>query len=76
VSQVHSGLRRVLSSVKSYVSLSVNVEYDTQENNVVRMEVNNHVILHVLVQILCWHIILVKFVMLLCTVRNIRQYMI
>jgi hypothetical protein len=29
--------------VKSYVSSSVNVEYDTQENNVVRMEVDNHV---------------------------------
>ncbi len=43
VSQVHSGPRRVLSSVKSYVSSSVNVEYATQENNVTRMEVNNHV---------------------------------
>jgi hypothetical protein len=42
VSQVCSGPRRVLSSVKSYVLSSVNVEYDTQENNLARMEVNNH----------------------------------
>jgi hypothetical protein len=43
VSQVCSGPRRVLLSVKNYVLSSVNVEYDTQENNVVRMEVDNHV---------------------------------
>jgi hypothetical protein len=42
VSQVCSGPRRVLSSVKSYVLSSVNVEYDTPENNLARMEVNNH----------------------------------
>jgi hypothetical protein len=42
MSQVHSGPRRVLLSVKNYVLSSVNVEYDTRENNVVRMEVDNH----------------------------------
>jgi hypothetical protein len=32
----------VLSSVKHYVSSCINVENETQENNVARMEVDNH----------------------------------
>jgi hypothetical protein len=38
---VHSGPRNVLSSINCYVSFSVNVENETQENNVARIEFYN-----------------------------------
>jgi hypothetical protein len=41
VSPVHSGPRKVLSSINWYVSFSVNVENETQENNVARIEFYN-----------------------------------
>jgi hypothetical protein len=39
---VHSGSTKALSSINCYVSFSVNVENETQENNVERIEFDNH----------------------------------